>query len=364
MPVPKRRLLLRHLLPITLVWLATACSHVQAPVLNPDGPGPEWPAPPDPPRIRYIGELRGANDMQGDQGNLSRFFAALFGESERIELVAPRSVVRLRGSQVVWIGDTGSHALHRFDLAASRYRRVLEIGSRPILSPVSLAPGPGATLLVCDSIQQSITLLDQESGDLVRNIPLPAEILRPVGVAFDSQSSVIYVVDAVAHDVKVVDLDGRLLRTLGKRGTKPGEFNYPSSIAWDGHLLWVTDSGNHRVQALDPMGHCLKTLGRAGDAPGDMALPKSVALDSEGHIYVVDARFENIQVFSPDGDLLMSLGEEGHGPGQFWLPGGIFIDEHDWIWVCDPYNKRVQVFRYLKPTPGSLSPQSGADEMP
>ncbi len=345
----RRRLLFwRQTLSATLLLLATACSHVAPPVLTPEGPGPEWPLPPDPPRIRYIGELRGASDMHGDEGNLSRFFSALFGESERVELVAPRCVVRIKGSNLVWIGDTGAHALHQFDLAGSHYRRIVAINSQPILSPVSLAQGPGATFLVCDSVQQSITLLDQKSGELVRDIPLPAAILRPVGVAFDPETSALYVVDAVAHDIKVLDLDGHILRTLGKRGTGPGEFNYPSSIFWDGRRLWVTDSGNHRVQALDPLGNCLTTLGQAGDAPGDMALPKSVALDSEGHVYVVDARFENMQIFTPGGKLLMSLGEEGHGPGQFWLPGGLHIDEHDWIWVCDPYNRRVQVFRYLK----------------
>jgi len=138
-----------------------------------------------------------------------------------------------------------------------------------------------------------------------------------------------------------------LLRIIGRRGTKPGEFNYPCDITFANNLLWITDSGNHRVQAVRPTGEPVASFGQAGDAPGDLALPKGIAVDPDGHVYVTDGRFENVQVFDSSGRLLLVLGEEGVGPGEFWLPGGVFIDERSRIWICDTYNGRVQVFEYL-----------------
>ncbi len=346
------------LLAVWAMSLLAGCSHTSKPLFAPNGNGPVWPSPPEQPRIRYVGELRGADDMESDSGNLGDFFAAIFGETEKVELVGPRSVVHPHGSDVVWIGDTGAHCLHQFDLKNHKYRRIIKINGADVLSPVSLAEGPNGSIFVCDSLAGTITQIDIDDGDFLREVLVPADILRPVGVAFDATTGSIFVVDAVAHDVKVLNLDGKLIRTIGKRGTGPGEFNYPSAITWDSQLIWIADSGNHRVQGLTAFGEFVSSIGQAGDAPGDLALPKSVAIDKGGHIYVVDARFENIQVFDRQGNLLLAIGEEGTGPGQFWLPGAIFIDTNDWLWVCDPYNKRVQVFRYLQPdAPKSQTPK-------
>lgn len=331
-----------------LCALPTACTQLRGPLFTPNGDGPEWPMPPEAPRIRYIGELRGADDMKPEVGGFARFIATIFGESETIELIAPRSVVHPSGTDVVWIGDPGAHCLHRFNLKNNSYLQVTSLLGSEIHSPVALSEGPDGGILVCDSVTGSVVLIDVNSGVPIREIPIPADILRPVGIAYDPASSRIFVVDAVAHDVKVLDIRGRLVNTIGRRGEAGGEMNFPSAISWDGELLWISDSGNHRVQGLKPTGEFVVSIGQPGDASGDMALPKSVGIDSKGHVYVVDARFENIQVFTRDGQLLMAFGEEGSAPGQFWLPGAIFIDDDDWLWVCDPYNKRVQVFRYLQ----------------
>ncbi|WP_407351993.1 phytase [Luteimonas sp. R10] len=44
--------------------------------------------------------------------------------------------------------------------------------------------------------------------------------------------------------------DGRLLRTVGGPGARPGQFNRPNGIAVTGNLLWVVERDNRRVQLL------------------------------------------------------------------------------------------------------------------
>ncbi len=248
----------------------------------------------------------------------------------------------------MWVADPGGRCLHLLDLENRSYRQITRAGKTPLLSPVSLCLGPDESIYVCDSESVAIYRLSGRTGDLIERLRLPEDILRPAAVGYDPKAGDLYVVDVLAHNVKVLSRRGVLRRIMGRRGEGPGEFNFPSGIAVEDDMIWLVDTGNHRVQGLNRAGDPVASFGQAGDAPGDLALPKGVAVDSDGHLYVVDARFENVQIYDRSGKLLLFFGEEGTAEGEFWLPAGIFIDADDRIWVCDSYNRRVQVFQYVK----------------
>ena len=272
----------------------------------------------------------------------------LLGAKEPQPLYGPRAVLPSQDGSKVWVADPGGRCLHLFDLERRTYAKIERVGGSPLLSPVGLCRGPEGSIFVCDSENVDIYRLSAADGTLLESLRLPEEVRRPVALSYDADTAELLVVDVSAHNIKVLDPTGRILRTIGRRGSGPGEFNFPCDIADDGQVLWIADTGNHRVQGVTHAGEPVASFGQAGDAPGDLALPKGVALDSDGHIYVVDARFENVQIFDRQGNLLLFFGEEGTGPGEFWLPSGVFIDERDRVWVCDAYNGRVQVFQYLK----------------
>jgi len=50
-----------------------------------------------------------------------------------------------------------------------------------------------------------------------------------------------------------MDLSGNVLRELGKKGEGPNEFQYPSSLYWDGDKLYVNDSGRNMLYRIDPI---------------------------------------------------------------------------------------------------------------
>jgi DNA-binding beta-propeller fold protein YncE len=334
-----------------LVSAVGGCAPKLKPVFEDHYPPITWPSPPAPPRIRYVGELQSSADLKPRPtffGTITRLFV---GPEEPKRLYGPRACVCTDEGRRVWIADPGGRCLHVFDLQGRHYERIEHVGESRLHSPVDLCHGPGESIYVCDSENVAIYRLSSTTGELIESLRLTEDIQRPVGVAYDSSSEELYVVDVTAHDVKVLDLKGGLRRILGRRGNGPGEFNFPCDVAVDGSMIWLVDAGNHRVQGLTRDGGAAVTFGQAGDAPGDLALPKGVAIDSAGHVYVVDARFENVQIFDRSGLLLLAFGEEGIGPGEFWLPGGMFIDVNNRIWVCDAYNRRVQVFDFL---PGSV----------
>ena len=65
--------------------------------------------------------------------------------------------------------------------------------------------------------------------------------------------------------------------------------------------IYVLDSGNYRVQKFDPKGMYVKTIGRKGQGPGEFERPVHLILNHEsGHLYVND--FIKIEVFDNEGD--------------------------------------------------------------
>ncbi|MEK6674891.1 MAG: hypothetical protein AABZ47_04460 [Planctomycetota bacterium] len=324
------------------------CAKREARPIFPDLQPPiHWPAAPAAPRVRYVGSLRSAADLRPVRKTWKRLGELLVGKKEPEKLYGPRAVVCTHDGQRVWIADPGGRCLHLFDLQRREYKKIQRIGGSPLLSPVGLCLGSGESIYLCDSEALAIHRLSSRDGAWIETLRLPDELLRPAAVFYDDAKQVLWVVDVLGHDLKVLDPDGSLLKIVGRRGTKPGEFNFPCDLAMGNGVLWIADAGNHRVQAITPEGEPVAAFGQVGDASGDLAFPKSVSVDPDGHVWVLDGRFENVQVFDPSGRLLLFFGEEGHQPGQFWLPGDLFFEATGRLWICDSYNKRVQVFQYV-----------------
>jgi sugar lactone lactonase YvrE len=330
------------------ILILGGCSQPPERIFDVDGPSIGWPPPPSKARIQYIGEIQSSADLKPGRSMFQGISDFLFGAEEPSKLYGPRAVLCTRDGRYLWVADPGGRCLHLFDLEDRSYKKINRVGDSFLLSPVGLCPGPGDSIYVCDSESIEIHRLSATDGELLETLKLLEDILRPAALSYNHEARELHVVDVSAHNIKVLGLDGDIIRVIGNRGNDDGEFNFPCDIIDDGRMLWIADAGNHRVQGLTRAGKPAVSFGRAGDAPGDLALPKGIAVDSEGHVYVIDARFENIQIFGRTGQLLLAFGSEGTGPGEFWLPSGICIGTDDRIWVCDSYNGRVQVFEYIK----------------
>lgn len=332
--------LLRHMIAAaTLALLAAGCASIpeQAPTAR-----RVWPAPPAPARIAFEREIHSALDLGIQPSTWRRFANFVTGSDQGREPFLRPQGVAVDEAGNLCVADTGAGAAYYFDLANRRSYRWTQVGADRLIAPVAMGHRRGMNY-VADTGLGKVLAFDGR-GQLVFAITNGLE--RPAGLALTSNELVI--TDAQLHRVVVFDLQGRLLRQFGQRGTAPGEFNAPTHVTIDprGQLV-VTDSLNFRVQVLDAQGHPLAVLGSVGDRAGHFSRPKGVALDRHRHLYVVDALFDNVQIFDEQGRVLMHWGESGNGPGEFWLPGGMAIDGNDRIFVADAYNQRIQVFRFV-----------------
>jgi len=334
---------------LSLTLLVAACSAVQPPA--PQEPVEEvvWPAAPLHPKIKWIREIRGPQDIGIEKTFWDRFKEFFVGE-EQINIVKPYGV-HVDQDGRIFLVDTGSARVHVFDERRHTYQAIGGDVDSPLQSPICAIRDDLDNLYISDSATGLIYRYNLTKKTLS---PFSQIILqRPTGLAFNPNRGWFYVTETAAHQVVVLDRQGNKLFAFGQRGGGPGEFNFPTDL-WvdeDG-WVYVTDALNARIQIFTTTGQPLEEFGEHGDTPGTFSKPKGIAVDPHGHIYICDALFDAIQVFDQEGNLLMGFGETGDRPGQFWMPSGIFTTLDGTIYVTDTYNKRIQVFQHLRCKPG------------
>jgi DNA-binding beta-propeller fold protein YncE len=318
-------------------------------LFEPAAAAPAWPTPPDPARIRYLGELRTNADLKPARGAFQGLGEVIFGADAPVGMISPIGVA-IDDRQRLFIADSNAQLVHMMDLNTRAYAQWRPTSkAHPelrFMMPVAVACEPGGRILVSDSVNAEIFAFDA-AGALVGRLG-EGILRRPCGLAIHPQNGRIYVADSEAHQIVVLMPDGREVGRIGTRGSALGQLNFPTNVAFDANgRLYISDTLNFRIQVFSPMLEPLQAIGSKGDMPGSFSQPKGIALTPQGHLLVVDANFEAIQVFNAEGALLMSFGREGHQAGEFWLPSGIAADTSGRIFVADSYNQRVQVFELI-----------------
>ena len=306
---------------------------------------PQWPPPPAEARIRYLGEIEGKRKFE-PRAPLWRRLLEAFEGSPGVRLVRPAAVCA-RGSTLA-IADPGAAVVHVLDL----YRRTwLVIEQAPVgalRSPVGVACLPGGRIAATDSALDGIWLFGIDGTSLGRLGD--ARLRQPTGLVFDEVRQRLWVAETLEHRLRAFDLSGRELLRVGRRGSGPGDFNFPTMLAGDPEGgLWVTDALNFRLQHVDSSGRLDRSFGVAGDRAGAFARPRGLAVDSEGRIFSVDGLMDAVQIFDSEGRLLLAFGGRGTEMGQFWLPADVALDGQGHVYVVDSFNQRVQVFAYRPP---------------
>jgi DNA-binding beta-propeller fold protein YncE len=130
--------------------------------------------------------------------------------------------------------------------------------------------------------------------------------------------------------------EGNLLMTLGKKGvtgdnTSQDTFNGMAdlAVAKNGDIFIADGEGpNTRIVKFSKDGKFIKWWGGKGTAPGQFDQPHSIAIDSKGRVYVADRSNNRIQIFDQDGKFIDQW-------TNFGTPWGLFITKDDMLYVVD-----------------------------
>ncbi len=142
------------------------------------------------------------------------------------------------------------------------------------------------------------------------------------------------------HQVFKFSPEGKLLMTLGKKGgaADPDYFYQPNDVlvAPNGDIFVAQGHGApvDRIFKFSKDGKLLKTWGRRGTGPGEFDQPHALALDSKGRLYIGDRSNNRIEIFDQDGRYITEW-------KQFSRPSGIFITPDDTMYVADSESESV-----------------------
>jgi DNA-binding beta-propeller fold protein YncE len=253
--------------------------------------------------------------------------------------------VRVDQGDNIWVADKGSDMVVKF-------------------SP------RGRVLLVFGRKQEAS---DEDTGPLKHpKPPLPAEdgrFRQVTDVAFDPAGNAFISDGYINSRVAKVDRNGKWVKSWGDRGTKPGEFNTPHSIAADAKGdIYVADRGNRRIQVFDGEGTFQREFtidvpydSKARPAIGN--LPDLAKIEASGNpktmmpgspwtvcitagpkqvLYVSDAFPGRVYKLSLDGKVLGVLGESGKQLKQFGWIHEIACPSENVLYVAELLNWRVQ----------------------
>jgi sugar lactone lactonase YvrE len=198
----------------------------------------------------------------------------------------------------------------------------------------------------CEASKLDPILKFDASGKLVKSFGAGLTIF-PHGIHVDHEGNV-WLADGLGkdgkgHQVFKFSPDGKLLLTLGKAGVAGAgldEFNAPSAVfvARNGDVFVADGHGgntNARILKFSKDGKFIKTWGKKGSAPGEFDIPHALAMDSQGRLFVGDRNNNRIQIFDQEGKFIAEW-------KQFSRPSGIFIDRNDTIYVADSESESVR----------------------
>jgi len=115
------------------------------------------------------------------------------------------------------------------------------------------------------------------------------------------------------HQVFKLTPEGEVVMTLGTKGV-PGNdsehFNAPTAVVVDpiDGDIFISDGHNEQTNArivkFSKDGEFIRSWGKLGSAPGEFNVPHALALDSQGRVFVADRGNARIQIFDQDGKFI------------------------------------------------------------
>src|SRR5579864_9808019 len=128
-----------------------------------------------------------------------------------------------------------------------------------------------------------------------------------------------------------------------------GKFRQVTDVAWDAaDNTYISDGYiNSRVAKVDKDGNWLKSWGDRGTGPGQFHTPHSIATDAKGNVYVADRSNRRIQVFDGEGNFQRQFTIDvpvppdakpaiGNLPNEAMIAAGTFAPGSPWAICISP----------------------------
>jgi DNA-binding beta-propeller fold protein YncE len=203
----------------------------------------------------------------------------------------------------VWLIDVAGHKLLKMSPEGKVMLMIGAVGNaagdnestEAFNRPTNIAFGPNGVFFVSDGYVNSRVAKFDASGDFLKKWGSKGkgdgQFDLVHDVVLDKRGRVI-VADRNNDRLQVFDQEGRFLAKWDQVGT-PWGLDY---VAGE-DAVYVADGKNDRVVKVDMQGKVVGTLGGHGKGLGKFDFPHSIAVDSTGAIYVAEIKNWRVQKF-------------------------------------------------------------------
>jgi sugar lactone lactonase YvrE len=290
------------------------------------------------------------------------------GPAAQAQLSAPSGLCVSASGGIVFVADTGNHAVRRL-VAGGSIVTVAGILGQQGLGPEKAAPGASKLNGPAGVALQGAALAIADTGNnRIRQVPLDATTLD------------------VATGATIATIAGSLAGAPGFAGDNgpaaAALLDAPAGLAPDGAGgILVADQGNNRERRIDATGLIATVMGSGtpsatsvGDGgPASNAILTNVsqmAIGPDGSIYAVEIAGARVRRFTIGGTITTVAGSGATGfsgdggpatAASFNNPFGLSIDSNGVIFVADTANA---VIRAVNPVTGNITTIAGGGPGP
>ena len=209
------------------------------------------------------------------------------------------SAIAVAADGSIFVTDYNNHQIHVFDAERMFVKSLGKQGDGDgqLYNPRGIAITAEGLLYVVSGSRVDVI---RDNGMFVRRIGTGV-LKEPWDVTV--YNGEVFVADFVLSTVSVFSHYGELVRTIGSKGTGPGQFDGATGVVTSPEgELYVTDRSNGRVQVLTTQGVYVREFGNE-----QLNHPQKLQLSVDEHVLVADCDKKRVAVFSKDGMLVTSV---------------------------------------------------------
>jgi DNA-binding beta-propeller fold protein YncE len=253
--------------------------------------------------------------------------------------------VRVDPQDNIWVVDAGSNQVVKFDPSG---QLLLVLGRKPEGIPVR--PGRGMPARPIDAPPGAGEGRGGAEGGrgaaAETGAGNPSDIFhRPSDVTWDKVGN-IYVADGFGEHNRIAKFtkDGNYLKSWGRTGTEPGQFQGIRGLASDAAgNIYVADEGNKRIQVFDGEGTFKSQVTNVGT-------PQAICISGGATQYLFSSNsndpesMENGEIYKLqlNGQPVGRFGKAGKLPKEFGMVNAIDCRSDNELWLAEVWNWRAQ----------------------
>jgi len=157
-------------------------------------------------------------------------------------------------------------------------------------------------LYIVDSHVHQVFVYNVDTLQLMTKFGKPGtrngEFAYPIGIAVSPKDGAIAVTNTGTCSVEIFTPEFKWVRRVGRCGDTLGDMVRPKGVAFDSEgNIYVVDNAFNHFQVFDGQGHVRMFVGGTGVAPGTFYQPNAIFIDHDNRIFITEFYGNRLQVF-------------------------------------------------------------------